>query len=102
MQQRREREMGLRMALGASPRQAGALVLATAARIVGFGLVLAALLAVPTFRWLRSQLFDIDPAGFWTLFAAAALVSAAAGLVAALSPVRRATRVAPMQALRYE
>jgi predicted permease len=102
MQQRREREMGLRMALGASPRQAGALVLATAARIVGFGLVLAVLLAVPTVRWLRSQLFEVDPVGFWTLFAAAALVSAAAGLVAALSPVRRAARVASMQAVRYE
>ncbi|HZF31888.1 MAG TPA: ABC transporter permease [Gammaproteobacteria bacterium] len=102
VQQRREREMGLRMALGASPRQAGALVLVTAARIVGFGVVLAAVLAVPTFGWLRSQLFDIGPAGFWTLFAAAALVSAAAGLVAALLPARRAARVAPMQALRYE
>ncbi len=102
VQQRRRREMGLRMALGASPRQAGALVLATAARIVGFGLVLAALLAVPTFHWLQSQLFDVDPVRFWTLFATAALVSAAAGLLAALSPVHRATRVAPMTALRYE
>jgi putative ABC transport system permease protein len=102
VQQRREREMGLRIALGASPRQAGALVLATAARIVGFGVALAALLAVPTFRWLQSQLFDVDAAAFWTLFAVAALLSAAAALVSALRPARRAARVAPMQALRYE
>jgi ABC-type antimicrobial peptide transport system permease subunit len=102
VQQRREREMGLRLALGASPRQAGALVLATAARIVGFGLVLAALLAAPTFRWLQSQLFDVDVTGFWTLFAVAALLSAGAGLAAALWPTFRAARVAPMQALRCE
>lgn len=77
-------------------------MLATGARIVGFGLVLASLLAVPTFRWLRSQLFDVDPVQFWTLFAAAALVSALAGLLAVLLPVRRAALVAPMQVLRYD
>jgi putative ABC transport system permease protein len=90
------------MALGASPRQASALVLATAARIVAPGLVVAALLALPIFRWLRPQLFDVGQTSLWLLFAVAVLVAAAAALTAALLPARRAARIAPMEALRYE
>jgi predicted permease len=102
MQQRRAREIGLRMALGATPRQASALVLATAARIVAPGLAVAALLAVPIFRWLEPQLFDVGAAGLWLLFAVAVLIAAVAALLAAALPARRAARVAPMEALRYE
>jgi putative ABC transport system permease protein len=102
MQQRRAREIGLRLALGATPRQASALVLATAARIAAPGVIVAALLAVPVFSWLRPQLFDVGEGSLWALFAVAVLVSAAAALIAALAPARRAARVAPMDALRYE
>jgi hypothetical protein len=52
-------------------------VLATAARIVAPGLVVAALLAVPIVRWLRPQLFDVGEASLWLLFGVAVLVSAA-------------------------
>jgi predicted permease len=86
----------------ATPRQASALVLATAARIAAPGVIVAALLALPLFRWLRPQLFGVGETSLWLLFAVAVLVSAAAGLTAALLPARRAARVAPMEALRYD
>jgi ABC-type antimicrobial peptide transport system permease subunit len=73
-----------------------------AAHIVGLGLVLAAVLAVPTLRWLQNQFFGVGPGAFGALFAVAVLVSGAAGMIAAFWPARRAARVAPLQALRHE
>jgi ABC-type antimicrobial peptide transport system permease subunit len=102
MQRRRTREIGLRLALGASLHQASALVLATAARILGLGLAVGMVLAVPVLGALRQFLFGIEPGSFWEIFGLTALVLTTAGMIAAARPAWLASRTAPMEALRYE
>jgi ABC-type antimicrobial peptide transport system permease subunit len=102
MQRRRAREIGLRMALGAAPRHAATLVLGNAARIVGLGLGMGTLLAGLVLLWLRDNLFGLSAGALWALEGLTALVLIAAGLVAAAWPAWRASRIAPMRALRYE
>jgi predicted permease len=102
MQRRRAREIGLRMVLGASPREAARLVIGNALQIVALGVGLGALVALPAMNWLQGQLFGISTAAMGALFVATAGVLLAAGLLAAGWPAWRASRVAPMHALRYE
>ena len=102
MQQRREREVGLRLALGATPQRAAALVLLSAARIVATGLTAGALLAIPAFGWLKGQLFGVGVGEFWKLFGFVAIVLTGAGLAAGAWPAWRAARISPMDALRNE
>ncbi len=97
----RTHEFGIRMALGADARQILVTVLSGAARIalvgVGLGLVLA---GIGT-RLLVDELYEtqpLDPA----VFGGVAAIMIAFALFAALVPARRATRVDPIVALRYE
>jgi putative ABC transport system permease protein len=97
----RTREIGVRVALGARPRDVLALVLGDAARpaLAGVGLGLVAALALS--RAIESQLYGVrasDPATYVVL-AGALLVTA---LGASALPARRATRVDPVRALRAD
>jgi predicted permease len=98
---RRTREIGIRMALGALQGNVMWLVMREVLLLVGCGVLLGVPAAVGLSRLVESQLFGIRPHDPLTLAAATAilaLVSAAAGYL----PARRATRVNPVQALRYE
>jgi putative ABC transport system permease protein len=96
---RRTHEIGIRMALGAERADVVRMVLRMALGLVGSGIALGLLGAVALARVLQAQLFGVtalDPA----TFASVALVLACVGLLAGYVPALRATRVAPMTALR--
>ena len=98
---RRTREIGIRMALGAGAAQVRRLVVREVAAIMVVGVAAGLLAAGFASRLVQSVLFDtatVDP----LVYAAAAAVLTAVGLAAAYVPVRRATGVDPMIALRYE
>ena len=98
---RRTREIGIRMALGAERGAVLRMVLGEVAAMVGIGIAVGLPLAIALSRIVSSQLFGLtahDPAA---LGGAAAVLTTVA-LVAGLLPARRATRVDPMLALRYE
>jgi len=97
----RTREIGVRMALGARPAQALALVARESAGVVGAGLAVGALGAVLAARLYAGLLFGIPPSDPLSLFAAL-LVLAGVGVLATLLPARRAARVDPAVALRAE
>ncbi len=101
----RTREIGLRVALGAAPREVTALVVrqgvAPAAFGVGLGLALALALTRALSAYLAPLLFSVGPSDLPTYGVVAGLIFAVA-LLAAWIPSRRASRVDPMVALRSE
>jgi putative ABC transport system permease protein len=97
----RTSEIGIRMALGADARSVIGMVLATAMRSVGVGIVVGAVAGVMVVRLLEAFLFGVKPVDPFA-FAAAAVVLIAVGLLAAYLPARRATRVDPLLALRAQ
>ena len=97
----RTHEIGIRMALGAERRQVWRLVLAQGMRPALVGVLVGAIAASFVVRYLRSQLFEVSAFDPMT-FLLAGLVLLAVALLACSIPARRATKVDPMVALRYE
>jgi putative ABC transport system permease protein len=98
---RRTREMGIRIALGAPPRQVVRLVVGEGTRPVLAGAVIGLILAFVLSRFMKGLLYGIAPGDPWT-FAAAAVVLGIVAFLACLVPARRAARVDPMVALRAD
>jgi predicted permease len=97
----RVHEMAIRLALGASPGGLLRLVIGKAMLMVLVGLALGGAAALALRRVLANLLYDTSPTDPVTLAAAGALLAAVA-LLACYIPARRAMRVDPMVALRYE
>jgi putative ABC transport system permease protein len=97
----RTREIGIRIALGASRGAVARMVLSEVAQVAGISIAVALPLALVLSRVIKSQLFGISSADPLTLIGTTLLTGLAA-LLAAWIPTRRATRVDPMVALRYE
>jgi predicted permease len=98
---RRTREIGVRIALGAMPGDVLWLFLKQMAVLVGAGVIIGAGAAFAVTRLLSTMLYDVKPADPLAFVAAGAVLIATA-TVAAYLPARRATRVDPITALRYE
>jgi predicted permease len=97
----RTREIGIRMALGARAGDVVRMVLAESLRYVVAGIVLGLALAAVASRALAAFLVDVSPTDAAT-YAAMSLALVAAGLVAALVPARRASRIDPARTLKAE
>jgi predicted permease len=98
---RRRKELGLRLALGAEPSGVLWIVMKEVLILLTIGLVIGIPTAIGLGRYVSSQLYGIQPNDPWIAIATVillTLVSTAAGLI----PARRASRIDPILALRYE
>ena len=95
------REIGVRIALGALPRQVLGVVIRHGMLLAGLGAIVGVAGSLALTRLLGSQLYGVTPTDALTLGGATTLLLLVA-MVACVIPARRATRVDPMVALRYE
>jgi putative ABC transport system permease protein len=97
----RTRELGVRISLGARPRDVLSLVLGEGTRLSALGIAIGVGLAVALARTFESFLFGVEKLDPLTL-ASVVVVAAATGLLATYLPARRASRIDPIRTLRQE
>ncbi len=94
-------ELGIRMALGAGPGAIVGLVFSEAGLLIGVGIAIGIAGAYGITRFLQDLLFEVK-ATDWRAYVGAVVLLSVVGLIAALVPARRGSRVDPMIALRQE
>jgi putative ABC transport system permease protein len=97
----RTREIGIRIALGGRPREILALVIRQALVLSAIGMVVGLIAALVLTRAMRALLFEVTPADPMSFAISLGLLAGVAAL-ASYIPARRATRIDPLVALRYE
>ena len=97
----RRRELAIRTAMGAGRREILKLVLGEGLRLIALGVAAGLAAAIVLSRVLRSFLFEVEPTDPVTLIAVGLLFVGVA-LLACWAPARRAAKVDPLEALRYE
>jgi len=97
----RTQEMGIRMALGAERGDILGLVMRHGAKMTAFGIMVGFFAARALTKFTASMLFGVTPTDA-TIFGGVAVVLMLVALFACYIPARRATRVDPLVALRYE
>jgi predicted permease len=97
----RTQEIGIRMALGAQGSEVQSMVIGMGLRLVGIGVVLGVVVSIALGRVVATQLWGVSAYDPWTLSCVPALLLAT-GVIACWLPARRASRVDPLIALRYE
>jgi putative ABC transport system permease protein len=97
----RRRELGIRVAVGAQKQDIRNLIFGEGFRLIASGVFAGVVLAIVLSRVLRTFLFEVQPNDPMTLIVVGALFAAVA-LLACWAPVRKAARVDPLEALRYE
>ena len=98
---RRTNEIGIRMAMGAQRGDIFKIAVGEGALILAFGLFAGVVGSVALTRFLQSMLFGVEPTDPATLISVG-LLFAGVALLACWVPARRAVKVDPLEALRYE
>jgi len=97
----RTREVGIRVAMGAQPAEVFRLIIAQGLRLATTGIVIGLAASFALTRLMASQLYGLSATDPWT-FIGVSMVLLTVALAACFIPARRATRIDPVVALRYE